>query len=115
MVSWLEPIYELPSNLVMTIANPPRNLLIVVTPYFALRLRGSSFSASAATWVPLSFTFANFFCLAWATYAQGRDGFLHVKRNVYGSIATIGAIILLLFASTHVGHITPLAFLALMM
>ena len=94
---------------------PCRNLLIVVTPYFTLRLRGSSFSSSAATWVPLSFTAANFVWLAWATRAQGRDGFLHVKRNIYGSILAIGAIILMLYISTHFGHIAPFAFLALMM
>lgn len=52
--------------------NPPpnRNMLIVVTPYFDLRLRESPhFANTASNWVPLIYTIGNFALLVYATYS----------------------------------------------
>ena len=92
-----------------------RRSLIVVTPYFSLRLRDSPrFSTSASSWVPLIFTAANLVFLLYSTYAQKSSGFKGIERKIFGCIGLTAAMIALLLFSTSMRAVDPTGFFILL-
>lgn len=92
-----------------------RNLLIVVTPYLAFRLRDSLFSQTASSWMPFVYTLGNFLFLIRATLSQKKQGFARVQQSTHGSIAALAAVIFILLLSTQLAYVPPTMFFILMM
>lgn len=87
----------------------------MVTPYFSLRLAGSSFASTAPNSVALTFTLANLLFLLLATRAQKIFGFHGIEGRIYKCVAVIVGLVLVLLATTVWDVLGTSAFFVLLM
>ncbi|TFY78215.1 hypothetical protein EWM64_g5798 [Hericium alpestre] len=77
----------------------PWNVMITATPYFISRLEGSPLRSTFSSWLSTSFTFANFFVLAYATTTAKKAS---SAKRVWWSTLCLAFLTFLLTLSTYV-------------